>query len=44
VEIDTKKIRMRRGVIQKHLSARDVISRWDGIEATSLAPARFLSP
>jgi putative transposase len=46
VEIDTKEIRMRRGVILKHFSARDVISRWDVVEvhhrATSLAAARFL--
>jgi putative transposase len=46
VEIDTKEIRLRRGVILKHFSARDVISRWDVLEvhrrATSLAAARFL--
>ena len=46
VEIDTKEIRMRRGVILKHFSARDVVSRWDVVEvhhrATSLAAARFL--
>jgi transposase InsO family protein len=46
VEIDTKEIRMRGGVILKHFSARDVISRWDVLEvhrrATSLAAARFL--
>jgi transposase InsO family protein len=46
VEVDTKDIRMRRGVILKHFSARDVISRWDVVEvhhrATSLAAARFL--
>jgi hypothetical protein len=28
-EIDTKDIAMRRGVVLKHFSARDVISRWD---------------
>ena len=37
---------MRRGVLLKHFSARDVISRWDVVEvhhrATSLAAARFL--
>src|ERR1700736_2446167 len=48
VEIDTKEIRMRRGVLLKHFSARDVISRWDVVEvhhrATSLAAARFLEP
>ena len=46
VEIDTKEIRMRGGVILKHFSARDVVSRWDVLEvhrrATSLAAARFL--
>jgi putative transposase len=46
VEIDTKEIRLRGGVILKHFSARDVISRWDVVEvhrrATSLAAARFL--
>ena len=46
VEIDTKEIRMRGGVILKHFSARDVISRWDVVEVhrrgTSLAAARFL--
>ena len=37
---------MRGGVILKHFSARDVVSRWDVLEvhrrATSLAAARFL--
>lgn len=46
VEIDTKEIHMRRGVVLKHFSARDVISRWDVVEVhrrgTSLAAARFL--
>ena len=46
VEIDTKEIRMRGGVILKHFSARDVVSRWDVVEVhrrgTSLAAARFL--
>jgi putative transposase len=46
VEIDTKEIRMRRGVVLKHFSAPDVVSRWDVVEvhrrATSLAAARFL--
>jgi len=46
VEIDTKEIRMRRGIIRKHFSARDVVSRWDVLEvhgrATSLAAAHFL--
>jgi putative transposase len=46
VEIDTKEIRLRRGVLLKHFSAKDVVSRWDVVEAhqraTSLAAARFL--
>src|SRR5271165_1958876 len=46
VEVDTKEIRMRGGVILKHFSARDVVSRWDVVDlhrrATSLAAARFL--
>ena len=46
VEIDTKELRLRRGVILKHFSARDVVSRWDVVEvhgrATSLAAAHFL--
>jgi transposase InsO family protein len=46
VEIDTKEIRLHRGVLLKHFSARDVVSRWDVVEvqrrATSLAAARFL--
>lgn len=46
VEIDTKELRLRHGVILKHFSARDVVSRWDVLEvhgrATSLAAARFL--
>lgn len=37
---------MRGGVILKHFSARDVVSRWDVLEvhrrATSLPAARFL--
>jgi putative transposase len=46
VEIDTKELRLRRGAILKHFSARDVVFRWDVVEvhgrATSLAAARFL--
>jgi putative transposase len=46
VEVDTKEIRMRYGLVLKHFSARDVVSRWDVLEvhrrATSLAAARFL--
>jgi putative transposase len=46
VEIDTKEIRLRRGLTLKHFSARDVISRWDVLElhrrATALTAAGFL--
>jgi len=46
VEVDTKELHLRRGVVLKHFSARDVFSRWDVVEvhrrATSLAAARFL--
>lgn len=46
MEIDTKEIGLHRGVIPKHFSAREVVSRWDVVEvhrrATSLARARFL--
>ena len=46
VEIDTKEIRMRRGVTRKHFCARAVVSRWDVVEvhhrATSLAATHFL--
>jgi len=46
VEIDTKELRPARGVVLKHFSARDVVSRWDVVEvharASSLAAARFL--
>jgi putative transposase len=46
VEVDTKELRLRSGVILKRFSARDVVSRWDVVEvhgrATSLAAARFL--
>jgi putative transposase len=47
VELDTKEVCMRRGVVFKHFSARDVISRWDVLEvhhrATSLAAVHFLN-
>ena len=46
VQLDTKEVRPARGVVLKHFSARDMISRWDVIEvherATSLAAAHFL--
>jgi putative transposase len=46
VEIDTKDIRLRRGILRKHFTARDVVSRWDVVEAhgraTSLAARHFL--
>ena len=46
VQLDTKEIRPERGVVLKHFSARDMLSRWDVVEvherATSLAAAHFL--
>ena len=46
VQVDTKEIRMRGGVILKRFSGSDAVSRWDVVEvhrrATSLAAARFL--
>jgi transposase InsO family protein len=46
VELDTKEIRLRRGLTLKHFSARDIISRWDVVElhrrATALTAAGFL--
>jgi putative transposase len=46
VQVDTKELRPARGVVLKHFSARDMISRWDVLEvhqrATSLAAAHFL--
>jgi hypothetical protein len=46
VQLDTKEVRPTRGVVLKHFSARDMVSRWDVLEvherATSLAAARFL--
>ena len=46
VQLDTKEIRPLRGVVLKHFSARDMVTRWDVVEvherATSLAAAHFL--
>ena len=46
VQLDTKELRPQRGVVLKHFSARDMVSRWDVLEvherATSLAAAHFL--
>ncbi len=46
VQLDTKEVRPARGVVLKHFSARDMITRWDVLEvherATSLAAAHFL--
>jgi putative transposase len=46
VQLDTKELRPTRGVVLKHFSARDMVSRWDVLEiherATSLAAAHFL--
>ena len=39
VEVDTMDVRPLPGVIIKHFSARDVISRWDVVEASSRATA-----
>src|SRR5207248_209118 len=33
VEIDTKEIRMHRGILLKHFTARDVVSRWDVVRS-----------
>lgn len=47
VQLDTKELRPARGVVLKHFSARDMVSRWDVLEvherATSLAAAHFLN-
>ncbi len=46
VQIDSKELRPARGVVLKHFSARDMVSRWDVVEvherATSLVAAHFL--
>src|SRR6266436_3442904 len=42
VEIDTKEVRRGRGVILKHFGARDVVSRWDVVEAQPRASSRCL--
>jgi transposase InsO family protein len=46
VQLDTKELRPARGVVLKHFSARDMVTRWDVLEvherATSLAAAHFL--
>jgi putative transposase len=46
VQLDTKEVRPARGVVLKHFSARDMVSRWDVLEvherATSLAAAHLL--
>jgi putative transposase len=46
VQLDTKELRPARGVVLKHFSARDMVSRWDVVEvhqrATSLAATHFL--
>ena len=43
VEIDTLDVRPLPGVIVKHFTARDVISRWDVLEAHSRASSRTAS-
>ena len=46
VQVDTLDLRLLPGVVLKHFSARDVVSRWDVLEvhtqATAAAAARFL--
>ena len=46
VEVDTADIRLVPGLVYKHFTARDVVSRWDVLEvshrATAQAAARFL--
>lgn len=39
VEVDTMDVRPLPGVIIKHFSARDIVSRWDVVEASSRATA-----
>jgi putative transposase len=39
VELDTKELRPIRGVVLKHFSARDVISRWDVVQVQTRATA-----
>jgi hypothetical protein len=40
VEIDTKQIRPARNALVHHFSARDVVSRWDVVEAHAQSTAR----
>jgi putative transposase len=46
VQLETKELRSARGVVLRHFSARDMVSRWDVVEVhergTSLAAAHFL--
>jgi len=46
VQIDTKQVRPARGVLWYHFSARDMVSRWDVVQAypraTALAATHFL--
>ena len=43
VEVDTLDVRPLPGVVLKHFTARDVISRWDVLEAHSRATSRTAS-
>ena len=47
VQVDTLDVRPRPGVVLKHFTARDVVSRWDviqvGAQATAAAAVRFLN-
>jgi putative transposase len=40
VEVDTKDVRPLPGVVYKHFTARDIISRWDVVDVYSRATAR----
>ncbi len=46
VQIDTKELRPVRGVVRKHFSARDMVSRWDVLQvadrATAVTALQFL--
>ena len=43
VQVDTLDIRPIPGVVFKHFTARDVVSRWDVIEAHSAPPHKLLA-
>ncbi|GAG26775.1 unnamed protein product, partial [marine sediment metagenome] len=43
VEVDTLDVRPLQGMILKHFTARDIISRWDVLEAHARATSRTAS-